>query len=116
MDCSGDIDLENVLQHESEESEVVSTKTIKNVAMIRDLPNFLVDQEITTFPFKINYIGEADLDAYLKPEDGENGVVSGTFRGRPLFGERVKPPQGFNTVTLTTNHRPDGELLFFSNT
>lgn len=83
------------------------------VGHIRELPDLLYDQEITTFPFQIDYTGEADLDTYIQPEENENGIISATFRGRPLFGEKVKPPLGFDMVTATTELRPTGITFFY---
>uniref|UniRef100_A0AC35GH48 Uncharacterized protein n=1 Tax=Panagrolaimus sp. PS1159 TaxID=55785 RepID=A0AC35GH48_9BILA len=82
-----------------------------SVGQIRTLPNPVNEQEIITFPFQIDFTGEADLDTYLQPEENENGVISGTFRGRPLFGEKVIPPENFDTVTVTTELRPTGQTL-----
>uniref|UniRef100_A0AC34FJL7 Uncharacterized protein n=1 Tax=Panagrolaimus sp. ES5 TaxID=591445 RepID=A0AC34FJL7_9BILA len=81
------------------------------VGQVRTLPDPVMDQEIITFPFQIDFTGEADLDTYIQPEESEDGVVAGTFRGRPLFGEKVTPPANYDTVTVTTELRPTGQQL-----
>uniref|UniRef100_A0A914Y9D6 Uncharacterized protein n=1 Tax=Panagrolaimus superbus TaxID=310955 RepID=A0A914Y9D6_9BILA len=85
---------------------------MNSVGQVRNLPDPLIDQEIITFPFQIDFTGEADLETYIQPEESdENGVIAATFRGRPLFGEKVTPPGNYDTVTVTTELRPTGQTL-----
>lgn len=84
----------------------------ETVGHVRSAPKQKKDQEITTFPFQIDFTGKADLETYLQPEENEAGVISGTFRGRPLFAERVTPPGGFETLSATTNRCPNGKYLY----
>ncbi|KAE9552015.1 hypothetical protein FO519_004778 [Halicephalobus sp. NKZ332] len=84
----------------------------KNCAgFVRVLPTLVADNEIATFPFTTDFEDEISLSSYFKTEQTEDGIVSGTFRGRLLHGERVQPPNGCGMYVSEGVLRPNGQKL-----
>ena len=102
----GDSSLFNKVRNVNIESKPIHQKNCPG--FIRILPTLTADNEITTFPFSTDFEDEVDLQSYFKTEQTEDGIVSGTFRGRLLHGERLQPPNGCTMYSAEGVLRPNG--------
>lgn len=58
--------------------------------------------QLTSMPCRIKYTGEANVNDYFTPLVVKEGsAVTSSFRGRPLNGQIIRLPEGFNCGSLS---------------
>ncbi|CAH1793170.1 unnamed protein product [Owenia fusiformis] len=77
---------------------------------VNNSANVPADTKIQLMPFVIEHNDEANVDKYFNSSlENEDGILVGSFRGRPLQGNVQSVPEGYTGVVMKENHKPFNE-------